>query len=231
MAAGGDVVDIDVFLTKDSVPIAFHDWTLNRTTNGKGRVSDHTFAELSRLDAGWNFKRAGEFPFRRKNVRIPSVESVLRRFPNSLVTLDLKDQRLQVVGPVCRLLAKLNRASNVYVGIDTDEQVDEFRKVCPQIRTSGTSGERRAMRAAREAGDVDFVTRQLVGQPGFRADDGSIRITKTMLDYSHSKGIAVLTWVVDDPKDMALLIDLGVDGIYTRRPDILRSVMQEKGRL
>jgi glycerophosphoryl diester phosphodiesterase len=231
MAAGGDVVDIDVFLTKDSVPIAFHDGTLDRTTNGTGRVSAHTFAELLKLDAGWNFKRAGKFPFRGKDVRIPSVESVLRRFPKSLVTLDLKDQRLAVVVPVCQVLQKLNRTADVYVGIDTNEQVLEFRNKCPLIRTSGTSNERRAMRTARDTGDTTFVTKQLVSQPGYLADDGTIRITKEMLDFSHGKGIAVLTWVVDDPQDMAQLIDLGIDGIYTRRPDILVKLLRDKGQL
>lgn len=231
MAAGGDVVDIDVSMSSDGVLIAFHDSTLNRTTNGTGRVSSKTYAELATLDAGWNFKRKGDFPFRNKNVRIPTVESVLKRFPKSLVTLDLKDASVASATRLCGLLVRLRRADTVYVGVDYAEQVLEFRRSCPEIRTSGTDAERRAMRAAREAGDKNFVTHQLVSQPSYRADDGTKRVTPKTLEFSHSKNIAVLTWVVDDEKGLTDLIDMGIDGIYTRRPDLMIKILKAKGKL
>lgn len=229
MATGGDVVDIDVSVSADRVLIAFHDDTLERTTNGVGNVATKTYAELAKLDAGWQFKRNGKFPFRGKNVRIPTLEAVLKRFPTSLVTLDVKDQRTEVAVPICKLLLQLHRESNVYVGSDTNEQVMAFRQNCPAVRTSGTTDERRAMRAARDSGDSTFVTKQLVSQPGYLADDGTKRITAKFLAFSHSKDIAVLTWVVDDPKDMAELIDIGIDGLYTRRPDLMIKILREKG--
>ncbi len=229
MATGGDVVDIDVSVSADRVLIAFHDGTLERTTNGVGNVATKTYAELAKLDAGWQFKRNGKFPFRGKNVRIPTLEAVLKRFPTSLVTLDVKDQRTEVAVPICKLLLQLHRESNVYVGSDTNEQVMAFRQNCPAVRTSGTTDERRAMRAARDSGDSTFVTKQLVSQPGYLADDGTKRITAKFLAFSHSKDIAVLTWVVDDPKDMAELIDIGIDGLYTRRPDLMIKILREKG--
>jgi glycerophosphoryl diester phosphodiesterase len=230
MALGGDVVDIDVSMSDDNVLIAFHDPTLERTTNGTGRVADKTYAELSVLDAGWSYGNGDHHPFRGKGISIPTVEAVLHRFPTTLVTLDLKDQRTNLVQPVCALLRNLGRTSDVYVGSDSNDQVLSFREQCPEVHTSGTDTERRAMRAARQSGDTTFVTHQLVGQPGFRADDGSKRITPEYLAYSHSKGIAVLTWVVDDPKEMEDLIVMGVDGIYTRRPDVMKRVIDELNR-
>lgn len=231
MREGSDVVDADVFMTADKVLVAFHDATVERVTNGKGRVADKTYADLSKLDAGWKFKRHGRHPFRGKNVRMPTIESVLRRFPTSLVTLDVKDQRTAVAQPLCELLTRLGREATVYVGLDTTDQVMVFRKNCPKIRTSGTSAERRIARAAREAGDTTFRTKQLVSQPSFRDDDGEKRVTKETLAFAHRNNTAVLTWVVDDPKDMAELIDLGVDGIYTRRPGVLRALLRAKGKL
>ncbi|GGG15663.1 glycerophosphodiester phosphodiesterase [Paenibacillus abyssi] len=64
-------IEIDVQLTKDGIPVLIHDDTVNRTTNGKGRVADYTLAELKRLDAGRWFGRsfAGE--------TIPTLEQVL----------------------------------------------------------------------------------------------------------------------------------------------------------
>ncbi len=229
MSEGGDVVDIDVSMSADGVLVAIHDSTVDRTTNGTGLVADKTYAALAKLDAGFRFERNGTFPFRGKKVRIPTLQSILRRFPRSLTTLDLKDQRPALAPPLCRLLVSLHRTSNVYVGSDSNDQVLAFRKHCPEIHTSGTSDERKAIRAAREAGDTTFATKQLVSQPPYLADDGSKRVTATTLTFSHSLNIAVLTWVVDDPADIADLIDLGVDGIYTRRPDLMIKALKAKG--
>ncbi len=229
MAMGGDVVDADVQLTADGIPIAFHDKTLERTTNGTGNVGTKTYAELAGFDAGWNFTRDGSTPFRGQGLTIPTIESILERFPETLVTLDLKDQRTTAVGPLCALLQKLNRTYDVYIGVDTAEQVLLFRQLCPEVRTSGTDAERQAMRAARAADDASFVTHQLVSQPGYIANDGTKRITTEFLAYSHSKDIAVLTWIVDDPDDMTDLITKGIDGIYTRRPDLMIELLQEMG--
>ena len=222
---GGEVIDVDLAMSADGVLVAFHDATLERTTDGTGRLASRTFAELSGLDAGFDFVRAGKRPFRAKNVRIPSLESILLRFPSTPVTLDVKDERVALVAPLCTRLAKLGRVSDVFVGTDSTAQVQGLRSACPGVPTSSTGAERRAMRAARDARDPRFVATTLVSQPPYRAADGTLRITKAYLDYAHSKGIAVLTWVVDDPTDMRSLIRMGVDGIYTRRPDILREVL------
>lgn len=85
------------------------------------------------------------------------------------------------------------------------------------------------MRAARDAGDLSFVTHQLVGQPRYLSDDGTKRITAEYLQFSHRMGVAVLTWVVDDPEQLRELISLGVDGIYTRRPDVMIDVLNAMG--
>jgi glycerophosphoryl diester phosphodiesterase len=230
MAAGGDVVDIDVSMTADNVLIAFHDPTLERTTNGTGSVSSKTYPQISKLDAGWKFKRNGKYPYRNKNVRIPTVAMVLNRFPAELVTLDLKDLTVRSATEVCVLLTKLNRSNNVYVGVDTTEQVMEFRAKCPKVRTSGTDEERRVARAARESGDTTFVSKQLVSQPSYIANDGTKRVTAETLAFAHRNNTAVLTWVVDDRESLSDLIDLGVDGIYTRKPDLMLKILREKGK-
>jgi glycerophosphoryl diester phosphodiesterase len=217
-ALGGDVIDIDVFMAANNVLIAMHDDTLERTTNGRGSVAETTYNAISKLDAGWNFKSNGKFAFRNKGIKVPTIEAVLKRFPKTPTTLDLKDQRVAVVVPLCILLRKLKRASNVYIGVDTAEQVMAFRAACPEVSTSATDAERRVMRAARDANELS-------------ADDGTKRITAEYLAFSHAKGIAVLTWVVDDPKDMVELVNLGIDGIYTRRPDVLVRVLKDLKKL
>ncbi len=225
MAMGGDVVDVDVQLTSDGIPIAFHDTTLDRTTNGTGPVGSHTYSDLVTLDAGWGFTKDGQHPFRGQGITIPSIEDVLEAFPDSLVTLDLKNPRTEAVPPLCDLLRRTHRTDDVYIGVDTAEQVNRFRELCPEVRTSGTDAERQAMRLARETNDPTFVTHQLVSQPRYVGSDGVVRVTRESLAFSHRHDIAVLTWVVDDPNVMRELIELGIDGIYTRRPDVLHDLL------
>jgi glycerophosphoryl diester phosphodiesterase len=225
MAMGGEVIDLDVYLTADNQLIAFHDSTLDRTTNGTGQVATTTFAKIAKLDAGWKFEKDGEFPFRGHGVTVPTIEEVLTAFPTTIATLDLKDQRVALVEPLCALLRKLGRTEDVYVGIDVESQVLAFREICPEVRTSGTDEERQASRAAREAGDTSFISTQLVGQPGYRNDDGTWRITEETLAWAHDHDTAILTWTVDNPADMEKLVRMGIDGIYTRYPDRLVDVI------
>ena len=231
IALGGDVIDADVQVTADGVPIAFHDATLQPVTNGTGNVEDTTYADMANLDAGWNFAKGGEHPFRGMGIRIPTIRSILEEFPHKLVTLDLKDLRTAAVAPLCTLLRTLRRMNDVYIGVDTNEQVTMFRQRCPEVRTSGTDADRKALRAARATHDATFVTKQLVSQPEFVASDGTRRITSDYLAFSHSKNIAVLTWTVDDPVDMTNLIRLGIDGIYTRRPDVMVKLLKAMGMM
>ena len=88
-AMGGQVIDVDVRVSGDGVLIAFHDLTLQRTTNGTGRVDQIPYADLSKLDAGYDFTLGGKHPFRGKNVHIPTLESILKKFPHMLVTNDV----------------------------------------------------------------------------------------------------------------------------------------------
>ena len=94
-------------------------------------------------------------------------------------------------------------------------------------RARTQTGKRYAL--ARDTHDTTFVTKQLVSQPEFVASDGTRRITSDYLAFSHSKNIAVLTWTVNDPADMTSLIKLGIDGIYTRRPDVMVKLLEDMG--
>jgi glycerophosphoryl diester phosphodiesterase len=231
MAIGGDVIDIDAWVAADGIPVAIHDATVDRTTNGRGDVTSMTSGELASLDAGHNFELDGDHPYRDKGITVPTVEALLLRFPHTLITIDMKDQRTESAQPVCKLLQRLGRIDDVYVGSDTSEQVLAFRANCPEVHTSGTDAERQASRAARDSGDTKYRSTQLVGQPGYFDNDGKPRITATTLAWSHRFGTAILTWVIDDPKDMNALIDMGIDGIYTRRPDILIKLLRDRGLL
>jgi len=228
-ALGGDVIDIDVRVAADGVLVAFHDSTLDRTTDGAGSVEALTSTELGELDAGYDFEVDGTFPFRGQGIGVPTVEEILRAFPDTLTTIDLKNAGAIPVQPVCDLLRNLGRVDDVYVGTESNDQPGLFRAACPEVSTSGTSAERQQSRAAQAAGESSSPIAQLVIQPGYRGSDGRPRITEEYVQFAQASDTAVFTWVIDDRETMTTLIEMGIDGIYTRRPDVMLDVLDELG--
>ncbi|MDU6446850.1 MAG: glycerophosphodiester phosphodiesterase [Staphylococcus epidermidis] len=90
---GLDGFETDVRLTKDEQLIVFHDALVDRTTNGSGKVSEHTLAELKRLDAGYHFTDINnQTPYRgHDKAKILSFEELLELYPNMYINVDLKD--------------------------------------------------------------------------------------------------------------------------------------------
>ena len=228
IAAGADMVDVDLQLSKDGVLRVIHDGTTKRATGTVGTVSAMTVAELQKLDAGWSFGSATSHPFRGKNVRIPTFEEVLKRFPKALLSIDLKNESMAMITPLCNLLRAYGRRSDAFVGSNSDAQILAFRRECSDVRTSATMVDVRASQAARASGSSTFVPDVMVDQPPYRIGD-RVLVDKESLAFAHAHGIAILTWVVNDPADMKRLLDLGVDGIYTSYPDRLLALERARG--
>ena len=229
MAMGADVVDVDVRMSKDGVLVAFHDATTQRTTGQAGNVNALTLAKLSTLDAGWSFVKGTAHPYRTKGITIPTLEAILVRFPTSLLSLDLKDESTAMNKPLCDLLTKHRRGNDVFVGSNNDAQILAFRTLCPLVRTSATMVDVYASRDARATNDAAFVPAVTVDQPPYRMGDRTL-VDNASLKWAHAHGIAILTWVVNDPKSLQHLVDIGVDGIYTSYPDrLLRIVKPQRG--
>jgi glycerophosphoryl diester phosphodiesterase len=93
IAAGADVIELDVHPTTDGELAVFHDWTLDCRTEGKGRTRDHTMAHLRTLDAGYGYTADGgkSFPLRAKGIgAIPSLRDVLDALPSQRLLINVK---------------------------------------------------------------------------------------------------------------------------------------------
>ncbi|MBF2756883.1 MULTISPECIES: glycerophosphodiester phosphodiesterase [unclassified Staphylococcus] len=131
-----DGFETDVRLTKDEKLIVFHDATVDRTTNGSGKVSDHSVAELKRLDAGYHFKDInGLFPYRGHNeAKILTFDELLKMYPNMYINVDLKDAPDSYEGTVAPTkmyedIINNNAQDRVLVTSFYKEQNDRFRKI------------------------------------------------------------------------------------------------------
>ena len=105
---GADALEFDVHTTRDGVPVLMHDPTVDRTTNGTGRVDSYSLAELRALDASRTHPR-GEGP-----VPVPALEEVLDRFRNLPLVIEIKDVR--AIEPATRLVRAFNAQHRIVIG-------------------------------------------------------------------------------------------------------------------
>jgi glycerophosphoryl diester phosphodiesterase len=147
-AAGADIVDIDVRVTKDGQLVASHDDVV-KVGSTQRSISRSTLAELRSLDLGdgWAGPKK-DFPLRAGTVRIPTVSEVLAAFPTTLISMEFK-----VTGgerALCTLLRSNKRTGGVYIGSAGDAAVDAFAPLCPEVTTTVTDAMVPVMRAARQ---------------------------------------------------------------------------------
>ena len=101
---GVDVLDMDLRITADGELVVMHDASVERTTDGSGRVDSMTLAEIRKLDAGYGFADAGEFPHRDRGLKVPTLDEVLSKFPESRFIIEMKEFTREQAMAFCRYL-------------------------------------------------------------------------------------------------------------------------------
>jgi glycerophosphoryl diester phosphodiesterase len=219
MQAGADALDADLWMSSDGVVVARHDRELASSTDGSGFIDTHTWAELRRLDAAATW--AGD-PID-DEVTIPSLTEILETFPGITISLEIKQTRPSMAAALCDVLVATDSVDRVYLSSNDDAAVYEARDACPgTLVITTTYADLDARRAAQERGEP-WCAVSPIGQPPYR--DG--RFDAANVADAHEHGQAIFTWTVDDPDTLRELAEAGVDGVYTRRPDIARAVFDD----
>lgn len=218
--------ETDLHLTADETLVCFHDPTVDRTTNATGRVADLTLAELQTLDAGYRHGGSDGFSYRDLGVRVPTLGWLLETFPDTSVVVDLKTDGL--AAGLARLVDDLEAHDRLIVGSFSDARLAEFRALTQgRVATSvGPAAARKWVLASRVGRGVggDAAALQLPTRTrGVRV------VTARLVDAAHKAGLQVHVWTVNDRDEMTRLLDMGVDGIITDRPDVLKDLMIERG--
>ena len=217
---GVRVFETDLHATADGVLVAFHDATLERTTDAVGPISDRSIDDLGGIDAGHRFEREGDHPHRARGVRIPTLEEVVSTFPDVALILDMKAPGLEPL--LAGLIERLDLAERVIVGSFSDARLRRFRHMAGHVATSAGPREALAGRArswARLASASPADVFQVPVRAGVRVVD------RAFVAAAHAADKHVHVWTVNEESEMRRLLDLGVDGIITDRPDLLQQVL------
>lgn len=213
--AGADILDVDLRMTSDGVIVARHDRDVASTTDGTGLVDEMTWAELQQLDAAAAWTGV---PIDRP-VRVPSIEQVLVRFPGVTFSLEIKQEATPMGAVLCEVLVETDSVGRVYLSSNDDDALYAARDACPGVLITTTYRDLDEMRAAQE-GTEGWCAASPIGQPPYR--DGQPDAER--IQTAHRRGMALFTWTVDEPAALRELAETGIDGVYTRRPDIARAV-------
>jgi glycerophosphoryl diester phosphodiesterase len=215
VSLGYRYLETDVHVTRDGVLVAFHDALLERVTDGIGSVDQLDRAALETL------RVAGREP-------VPTLESLLSAFPEARFNIDLKSDA--AVAPLAALVRARDLADRVLVGSFSGRRLRRFRRLAgPSVATSGSPGEVAAylLLPARLARLLSRGAPAALQVPHRRGP--FVVASPRLVRRAHAAGLHVHVWTVDDPQEMRLLLDRGVDGLMTDRTDILRDVLGERG--
>lgn len=218
--------ETDLHMTADGVLVCFHDPTVDRTTDATGHLADFSLAELQALDAGYRHSDTDGFSFRDSGVTIPTLEWLLTTFPDTSVIVDMKTDGL--AGPLAALIDDLGVHDRMIVGSFHDARLAEFREITDD-RVPVSSGPALARlwvlssRVGRGAGGDVSALQLPTHMRGVRVVD------EKLVTAAHAAGLHVHVWTVNEPREMTRLLDMGVDGLVTDRPDLLKDVLIERG--
>ncbi|HEX8697382.1 MAG TPA: glycerophosphodiester phosphodiesterase [Myxococcaceae bacterium] len=223
------MLELDVHLTRDGEVVVAHDETLDRCTDGSGRLAALSFAELQRLDAGFRFTTDGgnTFPFRGQGVRIPTLREVLRAFPGLRINMEMKTQQQGTEDVLYKVLREENALDLVCMGSEHDTVAERLVARMPDACHFYPRDALASYVMTLMSGEQPYV------DPRYAVLDmpvyfGGMRlISSDFLRATAAAGKWVNVWTVDDPAEMRLLISEGVGGIMTDRPDLLRQILDE----
>jgi glycerophosphoryl diester phosphodiesterase len=212
-------LETDARTTADGVVLLFHDDTLDRVTDAHGRISSLSAAEIAKARIGGR-------------EAIPHLANVLREFPEARLNIDVKEWH--TVEPLAAVIEQLDAHDRVLIASFSDRR---RRAVLRLLRRPTPSSAGIACNAVftllgpvlperwlrKILHDVDAL------QVPVRYGPVTV-VTPGFLRRAHRLGLQVHVWTVNDPAEMARLLDIGVDGLVTDRADRLKAVLQSRGQ-
>jgi glycerophosphoryl diester phosphodiesterase len=209
-------LETDVRVTADGVLVVFHDPTLERVTDRAGRVEHLPWSEVSAARIG------GREPILR-------LEDLLGVWPDVRFNLDIK--AAGVLAPLVRTVRRLKVADRICLGSFSDARLAAARRlfgpsVCTSLGPRGVAALRLSSYSPRAAGLVRIQAgcAQVPLQLGGRA-----LVDERFIAAAHARGLQVHVWNVDTEDEAGRMLDLGVDGVMTDRPAMLRELLEKRG--
>lgn len=206
-------LETDAYATRDGVLISFHDDRLDRVTDAKGKVEEATFEQIARARIG------GSEP-------VPLLEDLLTRWAHVRINIDPKHDA--AVAPLIALIKRLGVQDRVCIGSFSGRRIRQVQdafdgRVCTSLGPAGV------LRLKSASAGIPFRRfREGCAQVPAKANSITL-VTPRFVAAAERAGMQVHIWTIDDEAEMNRLLDMGVHGLMTDRPALLKKVLIERG--
>ncbi len=221
LAGGAQILESDIQISRDGVPILLHDPSLERTTDGAGDACHYDWDFLRKLDAGIRFEEDnGKTPFRGRGVRIPSLEEAFERFPDARFNLEIKCHGAEGIRAILDLVERFDRADRTLLAAGDGAIMQDLR----------TALAAHSIRPAMGASLPEIVSAITSALDGSEMPSGVMALqipatfgekplaTRAFIDHAHAHDVQVHVWTINDLDEIEGLLGRGVDGIITDYP-------------
>lgn len=229
VAMGAEEIEFDLWASKDGVLVTTHDSTLDRTSNGHGRIWDYTLEELKKLDFGVEQGEYGEYGDKFKGLRIATFEEILKQFARRVIMnihVKLWDNHLtgeneflqyDYMEEIIAMIRKYNAEKHVYFMSTGDEKLKKAKRLAPDIHVCVGNDRNRPYEIVNRAIEIGAEKVQLF-VPYFDQE---------MIDKAHEHGIICNVFCCDRLCDAQRFLDMKIDCLLTNRYNMIAQFTKE----
>jgi glycerophosphoryl diester phosphodiesterase len=205
VALGANEIEFDLWRTKDGTLVSCHDETLERVSDGAGKIKDYTYGELLNFDFGVKF---GE---KFKGLKIPTFEEILKKFAGRVIMnihVKIWDQNYEnpMIEEIVRLVKKYDVEKHVYFMTTSDEIIKKVMDYAPNLKICvGWDGNQDPMSMVNRAIELGAYKIQLY-KPYFNQET---------VNKAHENGIKCNVFWADDPEEAKKYFEMGIDCVLT----------------
>lgn len=219
LSLGADGLELDVRLARDGRLVVIHDATLGRTTGARGDVGALTLDEIQRLDAGARFVDIHGQNWADRGARIPTLDAVLRRYPDTPIIIELKGDEVAIAAAAVACVREADAVERVCFGGFRRPVLQAVRRLDPRVATSAARIEGRVALYQSWIGWPIRTDRYRVFQVPEHSREHRV-VSPRFIGAAHRAGLPVQVWTVNREADMRRLLTWGVDALITDRPDL-----------
>ena len=215
-------IETDVQLTSDNIPVIIHDDTVDRTSNGKGKVSEKTLSDIKKLDFGsW-------FSTKFKDQKIPTLSELLKNYNNKIhLVLELKSQQSELCKQIAALIENeswdkiagnpMTQIPGLTIISFHLEQILRSIELMPVVRHGWLVG---------ELTDTDIDIANKLGIQGIFPN--AKLVSEHSISYAKEKGLFVAVWGIQNAEDVVMLKKMGVSAVTSDWPDKIQEYTKSK---
>ncbi len=219
-----DGFETDVHMTSDGVPVICHNYTVDKTSDGKGEISKNTLEQLKRLDFGAYFHHSF------KGTKIPTLDEFLslsKKANIKVLNIEIKsplNKDYTIADKIIEAVKSFELFDELIISSFDPDLLVYIKDIDENCKTGYLYSPERSITYKQVLGhEVDFA--KSIGADALHPH--RILVKKSLVDEAHANGIMVNPWTVNSEKDIKKLVGYGVDGIITDVPNVANKVLAE----